>query len=177
MEQHNIGTDATVAEHIQKQLDRGYATKDASLTFWPTPLGEALVGAYRKMGLENLWLPNLRQVLLCCTVFHACFVCCNSFCTHAPAVLKLHTGCDGVTLDCSKTILQCDCLCQQQQCTHLDSPLSGVMGDSRGTIEANINAVARGTRTKESVLQEAVDFFKADFISASQKQSMSFGLL
>ena len=63
MEQHNIGTDATVAEHIQKQLDRGYATKDAHMTFWPTPLGEALVGAYRKMGLENLWLPNLRQVI------------------------------------------------------------------------------------------------------------------
>jgi hypothetical protein len=60
MEQHNIGTDATVAEHIQKQLDRGYATKDANMTFWPTSLGEALVGAYRKMGLENLWLPNLR---------------------------------------------------------------------------------------------------------------------
>ena len=60
MEQHNIGTDATVAEHIQKQLDRGYATKDGNMTFWPTSLGEALVGAYRKMGLENLWLPNLR---------------------------------------------------------------------------------------------------------------------
>lgn len=72
MEQHNIGTDATVAEHIQKQLDRGYATKDANLTFWPTPLGEALVGAYRKMGLENLWLPNLRQGLLCCTCFSSC---------------------------------------------------------------------------------------------------------
>lgn len=62
MEKHNIGTDATVAEHIQKQLDRGYATKDQNMTFWPTQLGEALVGAYRKMGLENLWLPNLRWV-------------------------------------------------------------------------------------------------------------------
>ncbi|DBA87673.1 TPA: hypothetical protein ACH3X1_004680 [Trebouxia sp. C0004] len=101
MEQHNIGTDATVAEHIQKQLDRGYATKDGNLTFWPTSLGEALVGAYRKMGLENLWLPNLR-----------------------------------------------------------------------GKIEANITAVAHGARSKESVLQEAVEFFKADFEAASQKQSM-----
>ncbi|DBB17906.1 hypothetical protein WJX82_005956 [Trebouxia sp. C0006] len=101
MEQHNIGTDATVAEHIQKQLDRGYATKDANMTFWPTSLGEALVGAYRKMGLENLWLPNLR-----------------------------------------------------------------------GKIEANITAVAHGARSKESVLQEAVEFFKADFEAASQKQSM-----
>lgn len=60
MEQHNIGTDATVAQHIQNQLDRGYATKDGNLAFWPTSLGEAMVGAYRKMGLENLWLPNLR---------------------------------------------------------------------------------------------------------------------
>ena len=85
MEQHNIGTDATVAEHIQKQLDRGYATKDANLTFWPTPLGEALVGAYRKMGLENLWLPNLRQV--CCESLRSC--------SNVSAVLELHVGCDS----------------------------------------------------------------------------------
>ena len=26
-------------------------------------LQEALVGAYRKMGLENLWLPDLRYVM------------------------------------------------------------------------------------------------------------------
>lgn len=63
MEKHNIGTDATVAEHIQKQLERGYAIKDGNMTFWPTSLGEALVGAYRKMGLENLWLPNLRYAV------------------------------------------------------------------------------------------------------------------
>lgn len=41
MESYGIGTDATVAEHIQKQLERGYAVKDeGTLTFWPTPLGE-----------------------------------------------------------------------------------------------------------------------------------------
>ena len=28
MEEYGIGTDATVADHIQKQLERGYATKD-----------------------------------------------------------------------------------------------------------------------------------------------------
>lgn len=60
MEQHGIGTDATTASHIQVQLDRGYASKDAGMLFWPTPLGEALVGAYSKMGLDNLWRPNLR---------------------------------------------------------------------------------------------------------------------
>lgn len=47
MERHGIGTDATVAEHIQKQLDRGYAVKDAALRFGPTALGEALISAYR----------------------------------------------------------------------------------------------------------------------------------
>lgn len=127
MERHGIGTDATVADHIKKQLDRGYATKDAQVPafqpqskvllqgmhvnlfddrygfrklyssaqplpaltpkmrrtaqmvtcgmqalFWPTPLGEALVGGYFKMGLSNLWQPNLRCVLRCrvhCTYY------------------------------------------------------------------------------------------------------------
>lgn len=96
MEQHNIGTDATVSEHIQKQLSRGYATKDASLTFWPTPLGEALVGAYRKMGLENLWLPNLRQVPLCHSFLAHAYLAYLQYplCTHILAVLlKLNIRC------------------------------------------------------------------------------------
>ncbi len=61
MERHGIGTDATVADHIQKQLDRGYAVKDASALFSPSPLGEALIAGYHKMGLSNLWQPNLRS--------------------------------------------------------------------------------------------------------------------
>lgn len=60
MESYGIGTDATVADHIQKQLDRGYVHKDSNFTFWPSDLGQALVGAYRRMDLENLWLPDLR---------------------------------------------------------------------------------------------------------------------
>ena len=42
------------------QLKRGYATKGPDLLFWPSPLGKALVGAYRKMGLTSLWQPALR---------------------------------------------------------------------------------------------------------------------
>ncbi len=50
-----------MAEHIAKQTERRYASKDdASMTFWPTPLGEALISGYRRMGLDNLWTPNLR---------------------------------------------------------------------------------------------------------------------
>ena len=60
MERHGIGTDATTADHIQKQLDRGYALKDNAQLFFPTTLGEALVASYHKMGLSNLWQPSLR---------------------------------------------------------------------------------------------------------------------
>lgn len=102
MDEYGIGTDATVADHIAKQLDRGYATKDMStMTFSPTALGESLISAYRKMGLENLWLPTLR-----------------------------------------------------------------------GIIEQNIDAVARGIRTKDAVLTEAVESFKRDFTSATEKSHM-----
>ena len=33
------------------------------MQFSPTPLGESLISAYRKMGLANLWLPTLRGVI------------------------------------------------------------------------------------------------------------------
>lgn len=49
---------------VPPQLDRGYAVKDGgSLQFSPTPLGQALISAYRKMGLANLWQPTLRGVI------------------------------------------------------------------------------------------------------------------
>jgi DNA topoisomerase III len=102
MESFGIGTDATVADHIAKQLDRGYVAKEALPSgisyFYPTPLGEALISAYRKMGLSNLWQPKLR-----------------------------------------------------------------------GVIEGNITAIARGIRSKEEVLSEAIQAFQADFMSAQQQ--------
>jgi DNA topoisomerase-3 len=99
MDTYGIGTDATVADHIAKQLERGYAVKNnTNQTFAPTPLGEALISAYKKMGLENLWMPSLR-----------------------------------------------------------------------GIIEKNITAVARGQRSKQEVLAEAIDAFRNDFLAASSK--------
>ncbi|CAK0738823.1 hypothetical protein CVIRNUC_001098 [Coccomyxa viridis] len=101
MERHGIGTDATVADHIQKQLDRGYAAKDAAALFSPSPLGEALIAGYHKMGLSNLWQPDLR-----------------------------------------------------------------------GIIEHNISEVARGRRTKEAVLEEAVQHFRGDYRAAALKSGV-----
>jgi DNA topoisomerase-3 len=99
MDTYGIGTDATVADHIAKQLERGYAVKDnGNQTFAPTPLGESLISAYKKMGLENLWMPTLR-----------------------------------------------------------------------GIIERNITAVARGQRSKEEVLHEAIEAFSNDFLAAARK--------
>ncbi len=44
MEQHGIGTDATMAQHIDTTLKRGYAVREEqTMQFQPTPLGEALV--------------------------------------------------------------------------------------------------------------------------------------
>ena len=61
MEQHGIGTDATMAQHIDTTLKRGYAIRDEqTMQFSPTPLGEALVYAYKEMGLDVLWQPFLR---------------------------------------------------------------------------------------------------------------------
>lgn len=42
----------------------------------------------------------------------------------------------------------------------------------RGVIEHNISEVAHGRRAKEAVLEEAVQHFRNDYISAAQKQGM-----
>ncbi|CAJ2641484.1 unnamed protein product [Trifolium pratense] len=62
MDKEGIGTDATMHDHIKKLLDRFYATKDASMRFTPTNLGEALVMGYDDMGYK-LWKPYLRAVM------------------------------------------------------------------------------------------------------------------
>ncbi|KAI3451633.1 hypothetical protein Pfo_008298 [Paulownia fortunei] len=62
MDKAGIGTDATMHDHIKKLLDRFYATKDSSMRFSPTKLGEALVMGYDDMGYE-LWKPYLRAMM------------------------------------------------------------------------------------------------------------------
>ncbi|KAL0350367.1 UNVERIFIED_CONTAM: DNA topoisomerase 3-alpha [Sesamum radiatum] len=62
MDKAGIGTDATMHDHIKKLLDRYYATKDSSMRFSPTKLGEALVMGYDDMGYE-LWKPYLRAAM------------------------------------------------------------------------------------------------------------------
>lgn len=58
MSETGIGTDATIAEHIKKILDREYARKINNF-FEPLPLGLALVMGYDAMGIE-LAKPKLR---------------------------------------------------------------------------------------------------------------------
>jgi DNA topoisomerase-3 len=59
MDNHGIGTDATIATHIKTIQDRKYATS-VNGTFKPTPLGIALVSAYERVGLRALCKPMLR---------------------------------------------------------------------------------------------------------------------
>ena len=49
MDRQGIGTDATIATHIETMLKRGYATKDGSQQFHPTDLGRALLDGYDKI--------------------------------------------------------------------------------------------------------------------------------
>ncbi|KAL0074035.1 DNA topoisomerase [Phycomyces blakesleeanus] len=61
MEKHEIGTDATIAEHIQKILDREYAFK-VNQYFRPSSLGISLVLGYDAIGFESsLSKPHLRR--------------------------------------------------------------------------------------------------------------------
>jgi DNA topoisomerase-3 len=59
---NGIGTDATIAQHIQKIQDRKYVTKENNL-FTPTTLGAALVAGYLAMGL-TLSKPELRASMV-----------------------------------------------------------------------------------------------------------------
>ena len=59
---NGIGTDATIAQHIQKIQDRKYVTKQNNL-FMPTTLGAALVAGYLAMGL-TLSKPELRAAMV-----------------------------------------------------------------------------------------------------------------
>jgi len=63
MDRFGIGTDATMVDHIKTLLARGYAAKDGGGCFGPRPLGEALVSAYRRLGLGGLWEPALRGAI------------------------------------------------------------------------------------------------------------------
>jgi hypothetical protein len=60
-----------LSEHIQKQIERGYAEKDAQLTFWPTNLGESLISSYRcgqlkQAGLLGCTFSNAIAATLAC---------------------------------------------------------------------------------------------------------------
>ncbi|KAI8890432.1 prokaryotic type I DNA topoisomerase, partial [Backusella circina FSU 941] len=61
MEKNEIGTDATIAEHIQKIIDREYVFKQGRY-FRPSTLGIALVLGYDEIGFESsLSQPFLRR--------------------------------------------------------------------------------------------------------------------
>ncbi|KAI0560521.1 DNA topoisomerase [Gracilaria domingensis] len=59
MDHHGIGTDATIAEHIQKVQDRRYVEKLAQGRFSPTEIGKALVIAHEQCQI-HLARPHMR---------------------------------------------------------------------------------------------------------------------
>jgi DNA topoisomerase-3 len=59
MDEHGIGTDATIAQHIATIQRREYVTKNAQSRFIPTTLGVALIDGYKRFGYE-LEKPRMR---------------------------------------------------------------------------------------------------------------------
>ncbi|KEG10607.1 putative DNA topoisomerase III [Trypanosoma grayi] len=59
MDEHGIGTDATIAQHIKTVLDREYVKREGS-SLVSTALGIALASAYEVIGLLCLLQPQLR---------------------------------------------------------------------------------------------------------------------
>lgn len=63
MDTNGIGTDATMADHIDRIIQRQFVTKESG-KFYPTNLGVALVQSYDKIGFDNeqsLTKPFLRR--------------------------------------------------------------------------------------------------------------------
>lgn len=62
MDEQGIGTDATIAQHIKKTLDRGYVEKRVpNNTFHPLPLSRILLDSYTRMPQAfDLGVPHLR---------------------------------------------------------------------------------------------------------------------
>jgi DNA topoisomerase-3 len=59
MDEFGIGTDATIAQHIKTIQDREYVTVTGGV-FYPSQLGIALLAAYERIGMTQLWQPQLR---------------------------------------------------------------------------------------------------------------------
>lgn len=60
MDRHGIGTDATIAQHVEKILSRGYVQRQGDGRFKPHPLGIALVEALERSRVQ-LARPGMRK--------------------------------------------------------------------------------------------------------------------
>jgi DNA topoisomerase III len=60
MDRHGIGTDATIAQHVEKIVSRGYVSRQGDGRFKPNPLGFALVEALERSRVQ-LARPGMRK--------------------------------------------------------------------------------------------------------------------
>jgi DNA topoisomerase-3 len=63
MDDHGIGTDATIAEHIKTIQERQYVLMNAQRFFEPCPLGKALYDGYQNADINAMMAPQMRAAL------------------------------------------------------------------------------------------------------------------
>ena len=166
----------------QKQLDRGYAAKDERALFSPSRLGEALVASYHEMGLANLWQPDLRceHAWVAAGELHAWFLIHGGV---LPTFLASVFSLDVPACRSRDSLWSC----QSRGCATIEgcNIINATIGRGRcyqvhvhacrGIIERNIAAVAAGRQAKQAVLEDAVQHFRADYITATAKQGARLG--
>ena len=72
MERHGIGTDASIAVHINNICERNYVKIESGRRVVPTELGITLICGYQRIDPE-LCRPQVRAVLDVLETFHVCY--------------------------------------------------------------------------------------------------------
>ena len=173
MEQHGIGTDASIAVHVNNVCERNYVRIESGRRVVPTELGITLISGYQRIDPELCRpqaRPRLAAVMFSCQVetqgrmascVQHCTAACSRWCT-GKLILTLH---GPVTIYTLHRALSCS--------THFNAPvciLDALIVESRrwlqvrAHVEQQIALVAEGKADKAAVVEHTLQQFLQKFL-------------